>query len=211
MKNKKKNENSIKTGKKGQYQYIAQEKKRRIIRTILMFLPSVLLLVTGLILYEDRNNWFTIGAILCCLPACKQVVGIIMISMFHSMTPEFYKKVCERQGSLTMLYESILTNYEKNVQVDAFAICGNQVVGYTSNAKSDVKYAEKNTMSILHHNGYDVKVKVFKDERKFLEQMDYLNKNESMLRANITFIPDERYPEFSREELIRYTILAISL
>ena len=198
-------------GKKGQYQYIAMEKNRRVIRTILMFLPSIALLVTGLILYKDRNNWFTIGAVLACLPACKQVVGIIMIWMYRSLTPEFYNKVSERQGSLTMVYETILTNYEKNIPVDVFAICGNQVVGYTSNAKADVKYAEKNTMSILAHNGYEVKVKVFKDERKFLEQMEYLNKNAETLRANIPFTPDERYPDLSREELIRYTILAISL
>lgn len=207
---KQKNKNT-KIGKKGQYQYIACEKKRRIIRTILMFLPSIALLITGLVLYKDRNNWFTIGAVLACLPACKQMVGIIMIFMYQSMTPTFYEKVCEKQGSLTMLYETILTNYEKNVQVDAFAICGNQVVGYTSNAKADVKYAEKNTMSILKHNGYDVKVKVFKDERKFLEQLDHMNRQADTLRANIEFIPDERYPDLSREELIRHTILAISL
>lgn len=211
MKSKKENTTRSKIGKKGQFQYIAQEKKRRIIRTILMFLPSIALFVTGLILYEDRNNWYTIGAILTCLPACKQVVGIVMIWMFQSMSPEFYKKVCERQGSLTMVYETILTNYEKNVQVDAFAICGNQVVGYTSNPKADVKYAEKNTMSILKNNGYDAKVKVFKEEKKFLEQMDQLNKNADTLRANITFTPDERYPDLSREELIRHIILAISL
>lgn len=200
-----------KTGKKGQYQYIALEKKRRIIKTILFFIPSIIIFVTGLILFDTRDNLFTIGAILSCLPGCKQIVGIVMIWLFKSMTPDFYEKVCARQGSLTMVYETILTNYEKNVQVDAFAICGNQVVGYTSDAKADVKYAEKNTMHILKHNGYEAKVKIFKDERKFLEQMDYLNKNEETLRGGIEFTPDERYPDLSREELIRHTILAISL
>lgn len=207
----KKSKPASKFGKKGQYQYISQEKKRRLIRTILCFLPSVLFLVTGWIWFGTRDNLMTVAAVLLCLPAGKQLVGLIMIMMFKSMPSDLYHKIEEHKGSLTMVYECILTNYEKNTIVEAFAICGNQVVGYTSSDKADVKYVEQNTQKILKNNGYGVTVKLIKDEKQFLNRLDGLNANSSSLREDIPFTPDDRYPELSREELIKHTILAISL
>ena len=110
-----------------------------------------------------------------------------------------------------MVYEMVLTNYEKNTYVDVFAICGNQVIGYTSAPKADLKYAEEHTQKILHHNGYKVNVKIIKDLQPFLDRLDSMNLHAESLRSDIPFKPDERYPDLSREELIRHTILAISL
>ena len=202
---------AAKIGKKGQYQYISQEKKRRIIRTILCFFPAILFFVTGLIWFGTRDNLLTVAAVLLCLPAGKQLVGLIMIMMFKSMNPDLHRRIDEHKGSLTMVYECILTNYEKNTMVEAFAICGDQVVGYTSSAKADIKYVEQNTQKILRNNGYGVTVKLIKDEKQFLNRLDTLNENCESLRADIPFTPDERYPDLSREELIKHTILAISL
>lgn len=200
-----------KIGKKGQYQYIRQEQKRRIIKTVLFFMPTVILLIAGYIIYDTRENLLTVAAILGCLPAGKQLVGMIMILMYKSMKPELYEKINSKKGSLTMVYEIVLTNYDRNTFVDAIAICGNEVVGYTSSEKADVKYAAENTRKILHHNGYKVDVKIIKDEKAFLNRLDTLNANAESLRADIPFTPDERYPDLSREEMIKHTILAISL
>lgn len=200
-----------KIGKKGQYQYIRQEQKRRIIKTVLFFMPTVILLIAGYIIYDTRESLLTVAAILGCLPAGKQLVGMIMILMYKSMKPELYEKINSKKGSLTMVYEIVLTNYDKNTFVDAIAICGNEVVGYTSSEKADVKYAAENTRKILHHNGYKVDVKIIKDEKAFLNRLDTLNANAESLRADIPFTPDERYPDLSREEMIKHTILAISL
>lgn len=206
------NENEIKKiGKKGQYQYISQEQKRRIIKTILFFMPTVILLIAGYIIYDTRENLLTVAAILGCLPAGKQLVSMIMILMYKSMKYELYEKINSKKGSLTMIYELILTNYDKNTFVDAIAICGNEVVGYTSSEKADVKYVAENTQKILHNNGYKVDVRIIKDEKAFLNRLDTLNANAESLRADIPFTPDERYPDLSREEMIKHTILAISL
>lgn len=206
------NENEIKKiGKKGQYQYISQEQKRRIIKTILFFMPTVILLIAGYIIYDTRENLLTVAAILGCLPAGKQLVSMIMILMYKSMKYELYEKINSKKGSLTMIYELILTNYDKNTFVDAIAICGNEVVGYTSSEKADVKYVAEITQKILHNNGYKVDVRIIKDEKAFLNRLDTLNANAESLRADIPFTPDERYPDLSREEMIKHTILAISL
>lgn len=196
---------------KGTYQYINREKKRRIIRTLLFFLIPAIIFMVGMLIYKDRLNLLTVAAVLLALPACKQLVGVIMIMMYHSTDEQTYRQTEAHKGSLTMVYETVLTNYEKNTFVDVFAICGNQVIGFSGDPKADLKYAEEHTQKILHHNGYKVNVKIFKDFHPFLERLDSMNKNAESLRADIPFTPDEHYPAYSREEMIRHTILAISL
>lgn len=201
----------LKTGKKGDYGYIQMERKRRILTTILFFLPPIIFLITGILIWGNRMNLLTVLAVLLCLPAGKHMVSLIMILMYHSMEEDKYQQIEAHKGSLTMAYETVLTNYEKNTYVDAFAICGNQVVGYSGAEKADLKYAEKNTQKILHQNGYQVTVKILKDFNHFVERLDSLNAHETSLRADIPFTPDERYPDLNREDMIKHTILAISL
>lgn len=201
----------MKSGQKGEFQYIKHEKKRRIIKAVLFFLVPIIIYVVGVIITKTNESLITVAAILLCLPACKVLVNTIMICLFHSMDTQLYDKIVKRQGSLTLIYELVLTNYEKNTFVDAIAICGNTVVGYSSDKKADITYAEEHTQKILHHNGYPVTVKFLKEESRFLERLESMNKNADSLRADISFTPDERYPDLSREELIKHTILAISL
>ena len=49
------------------------------------------------------------------------------------------------------------------------------------------------------------------DLNHYLERLDYLNGHQQELRRDIVFEPDERYPDLSREELIKHVILAIAL
>lgn len=201
----------MKKGKKGDFHYIKEEKKRRILKTLILFAIPIAAFIAAALYYGTTTNIISVIAVVGCLPACKSMVGLIMVFMYHSMDESAYQKIESHKGSLTMSYEMVLTNYEKNTFVDAFAICGNQVIGYTSAQKADLKYAEEHTQKILHHNGYKVKVKIFKDLQSFLDRLDSMNLHAEGLRADIPFKPDERYPDLSREELIKHTILAISL
>ena len=45
----------------------------------------------------------------------------------------------------------------------------------------------------------------------FLERLDSMNAHKESLEEGIKFRPDEKYPELSRNELIKHTILAICL
>ncbi|MDO4679240.1 MAG: hypothetical protein Q4B00_11535 [Eubacteriales bacterium] len=64
---------------------------------------------------------------------------------------------------------------------------------------------------IVRKNGYKVTLKIFTDLKPFLERLDSMNEHRESLEADIKFTPDERYPEFSRNEMIRHTILALCL
>ena len=54
-------------------------------------------------------------------------------------------------------------------------------------------------------------MKILKDLKPYLERLDSMNEHKESLRSGIKFTPDERYPDLSREELIKHTILAICL
>ena len=70
---------------------------------------------------------------------------------------------------------------------------------------------EQHVKKILKQNGYKVDVKVMTELKPYLERLDYLNEHKEELERDIVFEPDSRYPDLSREELIKHVILAISL
>ena len=106
-----------------------------------------------------------------------------------------------------MSYEMYMTFYEKSANIDAFAICGNTVVGYSSDPKIDVAFMERECQKILRGHSF----KIFTRLDPFLERLDSMNAHKESLEEGIKFRPDEKYPELSRNELIKHTILAICL
>ena len=58
--------------RKGTYGYVRYEKKRRLLVTIGMFVMPLAILIAGLIICNgDKNNIFTVIAVVGCLPACR--------------------------------------------------------------------------------------------------------------------------------------------
>lgn len=197
--------------KKGDFGYFAYEKKKRILVTVLLFAVPLAIFFSGWIYNGTRNNVLTVIATVGCIPACKSAVGMVMMLMRKSMDRELYQKIAAHAGALTMSYEMYITFYEKNAYVDAFAICGNEVVGYTSDPSVDIGFITENVQKIIRKNGYKVNVKILKDLRPYLERLDSMNEHKEALEENVKFRKDEKYPDLSRPELIRQTILAISL
>ncbi|MDO5335966.1 MAG: hypothetical protein Q4E89_00700 [Eubacteriales bacterium] len=201
----------MKRVKKGDFGYFAYEKKKRLLITGILLAVPLLIFASGWIYHGTRNNVLTVVATVGCLPACKSAVGLIMMWMRKSMDKTLYEQILAHAGQLVMSYEMYITFYEKNGYIDAFAVCGNEVVGYTSDASVDAAFMEENIQKIVRKNGYKVNVKILKDLRPYLERLDSMNEHRETLEENIKFRPDERYPDLSRNELIKHTILAISL
>ena len=92
------------TGKvpKGEAGYMADQKKRRIILTAVLFSVPLLIFFSMWIYLGNRKTIWTVLAILGCLPACKQLVGVIMIVPRKSIDPGLYERIRARQGRLAM-------------------------------------------------------------------------------------------------------------
>ena len=190
------------TSRKGDFGYLASEKKKRILITGILFAVPLLIFFSAMLYFHTRLTVWTVVAVVGCLPACKSLVSLIMIFRARPVDAALYRKIHEHAGELTMSYEMYMTFYEKSANIDAFAICGNTVVGYSSDPKIDAPFMEQECQKILRGNS-------FKDP--FLERLDSMNAHKESLEEGIKFRPDEKYPELSRNELIKHTILAICL
>lgn len=196
---------------KGNFGYFKSEKKRRLIITAILFAVPLFIFFTSWIYFKTRMTVWTVVAVVGCLPACKSMVSLIMILKCRPMDAGLYQKIQEHQGSLDMAYELYMTFYEKSAYIDAVAVCGNTVAAYSSDPKIDASFMETNSQKIIRKNGYKATVKIFTDLHPFLERLDSMNDHKESLEEGIKFTPDEKYPDLSRNELIRQTILAICL
>lgn len=170
---------------KGEYGYIHSEKVKRSLITAVMFAIPILIFVTGLIMTKTRLNMFTFVAIMGCLPASRSATGMVMMLMQKSAPGELYAKVEEIKGGVTVLYDMVFTAYQKNIPTDCVAVSDTQVIGYVSNKKADVSFGEDHIREILRKNGCkSAGVKLFRDEKPFLEQVKLMNKKISARENN---------------------------
>ena len=199
------------TIRKGAPGYIKAEQKRPMLTTALLFAVPLLIFFSALFYFKTRLTIWTVIAVVGCLPACKSLVSLIMIFRCKPVEPQVLHQIQEHAGSLVMSYEMYMTFYEKSAAIDAFAICGNTVTGFSHDSGIDVHFMEEECQKILRGNGFKANVKIFTRLPAFLERLDSMNEHKDSLEEGIKFRPDEKYPELSRNELIKHTILAICL
>lgn len=203
----------MKKVRKGKYGYIRYEKKKRALFTLGLFALPLTVFFIGLYMTGTRNNILSVLAILGVIPAAKFAVDWIMVMMQKSADPEIVDITEKTAGNLTRAYELVVTAYEGRMPLDAVVVCGNQVV--CCSPRGDQKkfaFMEKHMADILKNNGYhSVKVKIFPDLRHYQERIGQLADAPEKYREGIKFTTDEKYPDLSRDELIKHTLLAISI
>lgn len=202
---------SKKKGAKGNYGYVKAERKKRLLITLLLFAIPLLIFFSGLIYNGTRNNILTVVAILGCLPACKSTVGAIMIWLVKPMKESDYRAIAAQAGNLTMAYELLFTTYEKNTFVDALAICGNQLVGYSSRLEKGSQDIEKHLTNMMRNDGFALQVKIIPKLEVYLERLAFLEKNQEAIRAGVRHTPRNEEAGISREEQVREQLLTIAL
>ena len=201
----------MKFKRKGEYGYIRSEKLRRLLITGALFAIPIVILLTGMYINGTKKSILTVVAMVGCLPACKSAVGMIVMMLRRPMPSSLYDTIRPHEGSLTMCYDMYLTSYDKSCMLDACAICGNTIVGFCSDERTDTKFLETHITKTLRADGQTASVRILQDVGLFTERMDSMNEHEDSLRHGITYRPNPLYPEFGPEELIRQSLLNVSL
>ena len=196
---------------KGEPGYIRAEKKRRLLLTFLLFLAPLFIFFSSWAYLGTRESIWTIVAILGCLPACKQLVGLIMMLPRKPVDPSFLERCKEHQGKLCMGYESYMTFYEKSALIDAFAICGQSVAMFSTDEKVDCSYMATKAKEVLQGNGYRSDVHVFIREKDFLSRLDTFNEKYDSFHESAKNVKDSRYEGLSRDEAVRSILLSLCL
>ncbi len=164
--------------KKGEYGYIRSEKKRRLVRTVLLFAIAFGVFAAGLVLNGgDRRNIWSIVAAVGCIPGAMSMTGLIMIWLRRPMDAELYRRISGAAGDdLLMLYELYLTTQDKNMFIDAAAVCGEYVMAFTSEkaTSGEIAFMEQHIRRSLQGAGYRTTVKIYTDAGKYAERLEQL-------------------------------------
>ena len=197
--------------KKGEYGYFRSQRIRSLLITIGLFLIPVSAFIIAWIINKTRLNIITVIAVVGCLPACRSLVNLIMLTMRKPMDRELYESIRAHQGNLDMAYELYMTSYEKSAYIDAVAAAGKTVVAYTHDENAGTEFLETKIEKALQNAGYPADVKVMKNRKLFLERLDSMNSHLDSLKEGVSFRPDPRYPDYTREDMILHTILLLCL
>lgn len=184
---------------KGSFGYIRYQKIIRVARTVLSFAAAFLIYLIGYLLNDgDKKNIYTVIAMLGIIPASLSCVGAIMMCMRKPMSQELYHDIREAAGSLRMAYELYFTTHDVNLFVDAAAVADGTVAAFThEDVKQDViRFMENHIEKSLRASGYHRKVKIFQNEKPFLERLRQM---------------DERGGSNDEDLAVRQTILALVL
>ena len=195
---------------KGQFGYFRYERIRRLIITIITVLLPATIFVAGIIAYGTEKNLLTVMALVLVIPFAMAFVSLIMVCTHSSIPEDVHREIEEHAGSLTMAYELYVTHETASTMVDAFAICGNTVVGLVTEKKGDPKFTADYIKKVLRSNGIGANVSLMTDRKHFLERLDSMNEHEESLR-DVKFKPDSRYPDYDLEQTIWMFLTQISL
>ena len=194
---------------KGEHGYTDAHKRAQLLKTFLFFLIPIAIFVIGYVTTDTKRNYFTILAIVGCLPACKELVNVIMFLKRRSMPEAMYQEIEGHAGGLVRAYELVFTTYEKNYPVHSLVVRGQEIAGYTTLKNTDLRPLQEHIAKTLKEHGISgVRVHISPDLKAYLDRVDALAGREP---EEIPFTPDGRYPELGREELIRKLLLALSL
>lgn len=166
--------------KKGEFGYISRKKKRTIMAAIGILVAAAAIFIVGLLLNKmSRANVFTIFAFLCVLPWAKQIVALVVLFPYHSVTRERFDKVDALVREPIKLYtDLVITSSEKVMNLD-FAVVGyGQVIGLVGKKGQDVAYIRKYLSEGVAECG-DYKVKVLESEKLFLGEVAGLDVKET--------------------------------
>lgn len=193
---------------KGKFGYTMSHRKWQILKMLLYIALALAIFLLGWITTKKTANLLSVVAICGALPISKEMVGVIMSFKRKPMEKELYEQISTKAGSLEQIYELVFTTQEKSYVVEAAIVEGKDVICYTIDPKCDVMALQKHLQKMLDANGYKENVKVFKDLKKFLDRVSDLERRE---KVEIPYTPHSSYPDLNRDQLIKHTLLALSI
>ncbi len=158
--------------------YLAEKRKREIIKTIIFFLVPIALFVAGFITTKTRMNLLTIVAVLGMLPASRSLVTTIMYIKSKGISDEDHVQIKELTETLTGSFDNVFTTYEKTYEVPSVVVRSGNVCGYVSKEYKTLDALEKHLTTCIKKEGYSVNVKIFDNLDTYKTRLQSLSKLE---------------------------------
>lgn len=193
---------------KGKFGYTLSHRKWQILKMSVYVAIALAVFLLGLIVTKTTKNLMSIVAIVGALPISKELVGVIMSYKRKPMEQKVYEEISAKAGDLQQIYELLFTTAETSYPVEAVVIEGRDVICYSKDFKCDTTTLQKHLQKMLSGNDFKQNVKVFTDYKKFMDRVGDLARRE---KEEIPFKQNPMYPDLSRDELVKHTLLALSI
>lgn len=165
----------IKRNEKG---YLADKRKREIIKTVLFFAIPISLFVAGFITTKSRLNLLTIVAVLGMLPASRSLVTTIMYIKSKGISDEDYAQIGALTQGVTGSFDNVFTTYETTYEVPSVVVRSGNVCGYAAKEYKTLDALEKHLTTCIKKEGYAVNVKIFDNLDTYKTRLQSLQKLE---------------------------------
>lgn len=198
----------MKNVSKGSFGYTLFHRKRQFLKLSLYVALALAVFLLGLLVTKTTKNVLSVVAIVGALPISKELVGVIMSFKRKPMEKKLYEQISAKAGNLEQIYELLFTTSETSYGVEAAVIEGRDVICYTIDPKCDVAKLQTHLYKMLNASDFKENVKVFTDLKKFMDRVGDLERRE---KEEIPYKKNPRYPDLSRDQLIKHTLLALSI
>ncbi len=155
--------------------YIEQNKKRKLIYTLTGLFIVAAILVTGIIIYKSKTNYFTVAAAVASLPVAKIAVSFFMFMPYHSTDNALCEELDKICKNVVYNVDCIMTSKEKVMHIDAAVITPAQIIAYTTSSKVDKQYFQKTIKEFEKQGKVKTEVVLFTDKNKFIERVNAVN------------------------------------
>lgn len=157
---------------KGEYDYPTYRRNCVIIMTIAFFALALAIFLIGYIITKTKENLLTVVAVFVCLPSCKSLVSAIMYCRIPKFSNEVYESIKKKVNKIEVLYSLYLTSYKYNFPINAFAVRGNNLIGFTEFDSCKCAECEAHIKDILSQNAIkNITIKIFTDLKKYEDRI----------------------------------------
>lgn len=170
---------------KGSYEYANYKKKVDVVVMIVLFALALGIFCIGYFSTGTKANLLSVIAVLGLLPACKQVVAVIMSMRVKACDIDTKEKLDSHLGELFGMYNLYFTSYDKNFALTHLVVMDKQIICLASDKNfKEKEFIEHLSELILKEGVKDSFLKVFTDVEKYVNRLDELNNLETVKMAN---------------------------
>lgn len=166
--------------KKGEFGYISWRKRRILLWIMILVVIAVAIYIIGFLLNDKSNkNVFTMVAVLFALPIAKQLVALVLLFPYHSISQERYQQVKNKLADgMELMTDMVITSPEHVMHLDFVAVGQNQVIALLGEGKQELAEVRAYLSKGVHNWGNKYKVKIVESEKVFLQELQKVTAEE---------------------------------
>ncbi len=166
---------------KGSYGYLKKQAVKQGLFALGLLAVCAAIFLIGFFWLTQHNTILTVIAVLGLLPVAKFIVSMILFMKAEKFScpshlhEEVMKIAGDKKSDLLAGFDFYLTSYDKNFPLSVACVDKGCLIAYTPWDKCDCNKCREHFEEYMKKNGISgINIKVFTDEKKFLERFTQL-------------------------------------